>query len=71
MVVWGVPESITPVVSIMARAEATVPANLTLVGKGSEGDFTCEYYSDGSLRVDGYSGTNSVVNIPKYINGKK
>lgn len=56
---------------ITANAEATVPSNLTLVGKGSEGDFSCNYYSDGSLLIDGYDGKESVVTIPESINGKK
>ena len=67
----AMPENICPAVSMTASAEATVPAGLTLVGKGSEGDFSCNYYSDGTLSLDGYSGTSSVVNIPEYINGKK
>lgn len=66
-----IPESIVPAVSMTASAEATVPAGLTLVGKGSEGEFSCSYYSDGTLSLDGYSGTSTVVNIPEYINGKK
>lgn len=50
---------------------ASIPSNLTLVGKGSEGDFSCNYYSDGSLCIDGYDGKESDVTIPDSINGKK
>ena len=61
--------TVVPNLSLTANA-ASIPSDLTFVGKGSEGDFYCHYYSDGSLCIDGYSGKESDATIPASINGK-
>lgn len=66
-----IPEGIAPAVSMTASAEVTVPSDLTFVGKGSEGNFYCEYYSDDTLDINGYQGVNSIIAIPESINEKK
>ena len=43
--------------------------DLDVIGKGSEGNFSCEYLSDGSIIIDGYFGTETEITIPDEING--